>query len=326
MNVPFPINAGFGGGLYSESSATVENTTISGNTAGYSGLSEGGGIFSDSLTMLFSTVTNNAAVGPFSSGGGLATSYTSGFPVVIDDCIFQNSVGGNINPESVGDVESQGRNLFSDNPGIALNPTDRVDINPLLGPLATNGGQTLTQTLLPGSPAIEAGAATAGITTDQRGLPRPEVAAPDIGAVQLQPAVTSVERLGVHRHPTTLVVAFNRPMNPARADDVSNYRLVWSGPDFRFGTSDDRVRPIGSASYDPGTMSVTLAPTRRLALRDTYNLTIVGKPPTGLSDTTGLFLAGPRADEPGTRDVVLITGRLLVPPYVNGKTTNGSSD
>ena len=66
LNVPFPINAGFGGGLDNESSATVENTTISGNTAGYSGsgLSEGGGIFSESLTMLFSTVTNNAAVSP----------------------------------------------------------------------------------------------------------------------------------------------------------------------------------------------------------------------------------------------------------------------
>ncbi len=323
LNVPFPINAGFGGGLDNESSATVENTTISGNTAGYSGsgLSEGGGIFSESLTMLFSTVTNNAAVSPTFGGGGLATGFASGHPVVMEDCIFQNSVGGNINPASVGDVESLGRNLFSDDPGIALNPTDRVDINPLLGPLATNGGPTLTQALLPGSPAIEAGAATAGITTDQRGLPRPEVAAPDIGAVQLQPAITSVERLGVHRHPTTLVVAFNRPINPASADDVANYRLVWSGPDFRFGTSDDRVIPIGSASYDPGTMSVTLAPTRRLALRDTYKLTIVGKPPTGLSDTTGLFLAGPRADQPGTNGVLLITGRLLVPPIVHGTTT-----
>ena len=146
----------------------------------------------------------------------------------MEDCIFQRSVGGNINPASVGDVESLGRNLFSDDPGIALNPTDRVDINPLLGPLATNGGPTLTQALLPGSPAIEAGAATAGITTDQRGLPRPEVAAPDIGAVRLQPAITSVERLGVHLYPTTLVVAFNRPINPVSADTWQI--IVSSGP------------------------------------------------------------------------------------------------
>ena len=58
----------------------------------------------------------------------------------------------------------------------------------LLGPLGNYGGPTQTMPLLTGSRAIGAGAAVAGITTDQRGLPRP--ATPDIGAYQTQP-VTS---------------------------------------------------------------------------------------------------------------------------------------
>src|SRR5262249_6460168 len=47
-----------------------------------------------------------------------------------------------------------------------------LDGDPLLRPLANNGG--LTQTMMPatGSPAIDAGLA-AGLTTDQRGLCRP---------------------------------------------------------------------------------------------------------------------------------------------------------
>ena len=65
--------------------------------------------------------------------------------------------------------------------------------NPLLGPLADNGGPTLTMAPGPASPAIDAGSAS-GLTTDQRGLPRPSniLGVPnvsggaDIGAVEVQ--------------------------------------------------------------------------------------------------------------------------------------------
>jgi hypothetical protein len=43
--------------------------------------------------------------------------------------------------------------------------------DPLLGPLADNGGPTPTHALLPGSPAIDQGS-SGGLTTDQRGQPR----------------------------------------------------------------------------------------------------------------------------------------------------------
>ena len=70
-----------------------------------------------------------------------------------------------------------------------LTSTDQQNVNPLLGPLAANGGPTATHALLPGSPAIDKGDPLS-ITplnppaTDQRGYPR--VGPVDIGAFEQQ--------------------------------------------------------------------------------------------------------------------------------------------
>jgi hypothetical protein len=62
-----------------------------------------------------------------------------------------------------------------------------ANVDPLLGPLAANGGPTLTQALLPGSPAIDAVPSSgAGCPpTDQRGVIRPQGPACDIGAFEV---------------------------------------------------------------------------------------------------------------------------------------------
>jgi len=57
-----------------------------------------------------------------------------------------------------------------------------ITLDPQLGPLQDNGGPTETLALSIGSAAIDNGSTTA--TTDQRGYPRPEGAAPDIGAYE----------------------------------------------------------------------------------------------------------------------------------------------
>lgn len=64
-------------------------------------------------------------------------------------------------------------------------------VDPMLGPLADNGGPTLTRALLAGSPAIDTGSNALCLPSDQRGLPRPVAklsSAPicDIGAVEAQ--------------------------------------------------------------------------------------------------------------------------------------------
>jgi hypothetical protein len=83
-----------------------------------------------------------------------------------------------------GQFVSGGHNLFSDTPAAVLDRTDLRNVDPKLGPLQDNGGPTFTCALLPGSPAIDAGANTDAPTTDQRGVPRPQGAAPDIGAFE----------------------------------------------------------------------------------------------------------------------------------------------
>jgi hypothetical protein len=70
--------------------------------------------------------------------------------------------------------------------------------DPKLGPLADNGGPTLTMALLPGSPAIDAGNTSLAPDTDQRGFPRPAGLAADIGAFEygsVMPAI-AVSRSG----------------------------------------------------------------------------------------------------------------------------------
>jgi hypothetical protein len=132
------------------------------------------------LSISYVTADDNAAA----TGGGVAITSGAQSVVASIDSIFQNTQGGNVSV-ATGSFHSLGHNLFSDDPGISLDPTDVVNADPMLGPLANNGGPTLTQALLPGSPAINAGVAVAGIATDQRGASRPTSGPTDIGAVQV---------------------------------------------------------------------------------------------------------------------------------------------
>jgi hypothetical protein len=149
--------------------------------------------------------------------------------------------------------------------------------------------------LLPGSPAIGAGIAVPSVTTDQRGVLRPQGVAPDIGAFELQgsqPTIVGLRRLRSQRPATTLVLTFSEPMDAARAQKRANYRLVWDGSDHRLGTSDDRAIRIRWARYDAASHSVELRPIQRLARQRAYWLTVVGTPPGGLTSAAGVFLNG----------------------------------
>lgn len=101
-------------------------------------------------------------------------------------------IANNINffgpPDVGGAFASLGHNLIGVTNGSTGFPAtgDVLNLDAKLGPLAANGGPTLTCHLLPGSRALDAGDSTL-TGTDQRGQPRPAGAQADIGAFETQP-------------------------------------------------------------------------------------------------------------------------------------------
>ena len=163
----------WGGGIVTFGPTTITNSTISGNTSNNVGADGGGGIRSgfSTLTISNSTIAGNTA--PSGSGGGIRD--VSGTVIVRSSIIAGNTDGGTA-PDVDATVTSQGYNLIGDGTGSTgfSGTADQVGsgaspIDPLLGPLQNNGGQTLTHALLFGSSAIDQGSAF-GATTDQRGV------------------------------------------------------------------------------------------------------------------------------------------------------------
>ena len=202
---PFPTNSqAFGGGIRSvDGDVLIENATISANTAQGILFDLGGGIDSIGLTVRFSTMTANSAYSTAGGGGGISGSGTIEHTIVAgnnadtrDDLsgtftayysLIGNNTGSGLDPAPVGSPDGNG-NLI----GTAAN-----SIDPMLGPLADNGGPTWTHALLAGSVAINMGdpSAAAGIGDtplyDQRGNGFVRVAEGriDIGAVETQTGV-----------------------------------------------------------------------------------------------------------------------------------------
>ena len=117
------------------------------------------------------------------------------------------------------------------------------------------------------------------------------------------PIVLKLQRFGVHDHPTTLVLTFDKPLEPASAQNLRNYRLV--NPHGRPGR-------IIAAVYQPSTLTVTLHLAQRLDIHLVYTLTVVGIPPTGVRDTTGKLLDGAGTGHPGSNFVTEVTIANLV--------------
>lgn len=71
-----------------------------------------------------------------------------------------------------------------------------ISADPCLGPLADNGGPTLTCVLLPGSSALDSGTSEGAPSVDQRGIARPQFGSFDIGACEDRPGAVSVSLNG----------------------------------------------------------------------------------------------------------------------------------
>ena len=153
------------------SSLVIENSTIAGN--------EGTGI---TLFEARASITNATITGA-TDGAGIRSERNS-VVTVTNSILYGNSrnceSGGNIG----GSIVSGGHNIEARNTCGFAAAGDLINTNPMLGPLADNGGPTRTRGLQPGSPAIDAGDDVACMASDQRGVARPSGSSCDIGAYE----------------------------------------------------------------------------------------------------------------------------------------------
>ncbi len=183
-------NGGSGGGIYhvgnelliSQSTISNNSTAVGGaggtgnTTNGVAGVGGTGAGFQSNgnIQLSGSTVTANLASG---SGGGISN---DGSAIVVSNSIVSDNSAGSGN----NDIDP-GTGAFSVNfsligtgvtPDSGTSGNNVVADDPMLGPLADNGGPTETHALLAGSPAIDAGdgalavdASGNPLLTDQRG-------------------------------------------------------------------------------------------------------------------------------------------------------------
>ena len=195
---PDPTQAGngaeaSGGAIYERGIPTMANATVHGNSvAGGAGRTGGrglgGGIYLNhrQFSIVNFTVTNNSAVGGIGTevngvgrGGGFFSSFVSTPPT---PTFTNNIVAENLAPEgpdAFGIFPSAASNnlirIGEGSTGMAngvngnMIGTSAAPLDPVLGPLANNGGLTETRALLEGSPAINAGNNSVSSPTEQPG-------------------------------------------------------------------------------------------------------------------------------------------------------------
>jgi hypothetical protein len=256
-----------GGGIYNEdrnsnSDLMVSNCTLTGNSA-----PEGGGIYNQrtqvgsgtTLRVSNSTLTGNAV------GGGLFVH--SGDVLVQNSIIAQNGdndVSGQLDTSSSYNlIGTGGSGGLVD--GVNHNLVGVTD--PGLAPLGDYGGPTQTISLLPGSPALNAGDPEQLDTPDQRGVVR--TGGVNIGAFQASAAsfvlsapasvnpgeafdmtVTVVDRFG------QLAVGYTGTIHFSSSD--SDARVVLP-PDYTFQRSDGGMVTFlaGVSLFSPGRQTLT---------------------------------------------------------------------
>jgi uncharacterized repeat protein (TIGR01451 family) len=213
INSTISNNTG-GGGIYDGGGpATIINSTISNNSSQGSG----GGILStgaSTVTVTNSTITGNRADSGGNSGGvGGGIQRLSGSFALYNSIVAGNFKGTGATADDILgtlDTSSSFNLIGTGGSGGLVNGTNGNQVgvsNALLGPLTNNGGATRTHTLLPGSPAINAGSnanlpadtfdldsdgnTAEPLPVDQRGFARIVGTNVDIGAVEVNYAFSA---------------------------------------------------------------------------------------------------------------------------------------
>jgi CSLREA domain-containing protein len=169
---------GFGGGAYNDgggSALLIQNTTLSGNMIVPPGSPGGSGVYNagGDLRVEFSTFAYNNADGILNDAGN----------ATIESSALAYHASGNC----AGDpLMSSGHNIEDGDSCGLIEASDLVETDPLLAPLAMNGGSNLNHALLAGSPALDSGDTDTCISVDQRGVSRPQGGGCDRGAYEVE--------------------------------------------------------------------------------------------------------------------------------------------
>jgi hypothetical protein len=198
------ISTGLGPSNAAVGTIQLTNTTVSGNQA-----ERGGGIERSTGSTLLRAVTIAGNTAPRGSGiifNGARAIYSVSTGLIVANLPAVQNCALNTGTGAFGPSDRltvPGANLES-GAGCHLQSSDLSSTNPLLAPLANNGGPTQTRALLPGSPAVDKYTGADCPSNDQRAYKRPAGAACDIGAYE-QSAVRDVQVDGAPRPLQTII-------------------------------------------------------------------------------------------------------------------------
>ncbi|HZP65027.1 MAG TPA: choice-of-anchor Q domain-containing protein, partial [Rudaea sp.] len=189
--------SGYGGAIFNYAgNASLSFVTIAGNsvrhgTGGLGGAVDGSAVYS---------------LGDDQCAAGGNTCGTGDAQLVVADSIVYGGIGGNDLSAGTlhggtGAVTFQGANIVASTSVTGSATTtgpSPLTSNPLLGSLADNSGSNFTLLPATGSPAINAApdcqaAGGGAVAVDERGLPRPSGPACDLGAVEVQPFLQTID-------------------------------------------------------------------------------------------------------------------------------------
>ena len=317
--------SGLGGALFSAGQASLVNCTVAFNTGqggggGSGGYGAAGGNGGDGFGGVDGTcnltnctlASNQGIAGSGGAGGqgssGAGRSGTTG-------AAWGGTACGPMTNTLIASNTPAGGDTFPD---------------PKLGPLADNGGPTLTMALLPGSPAIDAGDTSLAPTNDQRGFPRPAGLAADIGAFEYgsivlwPPQVSTSPATDVSTNSATL----NGTVNP-----IGWPTTAW----FQWGATTNYGNLTPATDVGSGTTALPLfAPLAGLTPNVTYHFRIAATNDYGLaygSDQSFTSTLPPDFTYTITNGTITITGyigrggNVAIPDTINGLpvTTIGAS-
>jgi len=202
---------GNGGAIFNQNILNITNSTFASNTTG----GFGGAIFNGrTLTVTGSTFSGNTASG---NGGAI---FNAGAMLTLTLSVVAGNTGG-AGPDINGNVTTDGGgNVIGDTTGTGnfTGPNDKLNVNPLLGTLASNGGTVQTRALLTGSPAIDILACPidpiSGTTLaiDARGVSRPQGAGNLCDAGAFEARAFAVSALTGNGQSANINTAFGNPV------------------------------------------------------------------------------------------------------------------